>query len=280
MDTYIKPTSDIFFRYLFGSEENSNLLLSFINSVMEDVSFPKLSTVKIKNPFNLKTIVLEKESILDVKATDKSGRQYDIEVQSTGDESFKVRSLYYWAKLYSSQLGESEIYKTLKPTICINVLDFTLFNNIDRPHSCFMLHEIKDPEFVLTDHLMLHFLELVKLDIRIHKTKIQKWLAYLKTEGKEDDIMTILIQEDKEIEEAHKIYKKFTQDEEMLELYEAREKFKKDYNSILAAKLEEAEKKGMQKDKLEIAKKMKIEGDDNEKIARITGLSIGEIEKL
>ena len=56
MGTYIKPTSDIFFRYLFGSEENSNLLLSFINSVMEDVSFPILASIKIKNPFNLKTI--------------------------------------------------------------------------------------------------------------------------------------------------------------------------------------------------------------------------------
>jgi predicted transposase/invertase (TIGR01784 family) len=96
--------------------------------------------------------------------------------------------------------------------------------------------------------------------------------------------MTILIQEDKEIEKAHKVYKKFTRDEQMLELYEARQKFKRDYNSILAAKIEEAEQKGLQKGKLEgilgIAKKMKDEGEEIEKISRITGLSVEEIERL
>ena len=280
MGIYIKPTSDIFFRYLFGSEENKELLLSFINSVMIDVSFPKLSSLEIKNPFNLKTIVFEKESILDIKATDETGRQYDIEVQSTGDIHFRARSLYYWAKLYVSQLNEGEIYKSLKPTICINVLDYSLVDAINRPHSCFMLHEMKEPEYVLTDHLMLHFLELPKLDITLHDTKIQRWLIYLKTEGKEEDIMKILIQEDQEIEKAHNIYKKFSKDKEMIELYEAREKFKKDYNSILATKIEEAEEKGKRERNLEIAKQMKIEGDDLEKIARITGLPVDEIEKL
>ncbi|MBN2533531.1 MAG: PD-(D/E)XK nuclease family transposase [Spirochaetales bacterium] len=284
MDIYVKPTSDIFFRYLFGSEKNKKLLLSFINSVMEDVNFPILSSLEIKNPFNLKTITFEKESILDIKALDESGRQYDIEVQSTGDESFKARSLYYWAKLYASQLGENEFYKTLKPTICINILDFNLLANIPGPHNCFMLHEIKNPEFVLTDHLMIHFLELPKLDITLYNTKIQRWLVYLKSEGKEEDIMTILIREDKEIEEAHKICKKFTRDEEMLELYEARQKFKRDFNSIMAAKIEEAEKKGKLDGKLEnqldTAKKMKMEGDDSKKIARITGLTVEEIEQL
>ena len=92
--------------------------------------------------------------------------------------------------------------------------------------------------------------------------------------------MTILIQEDKEIEEAHKIYKKFTQNEELLELYEAREKFKKDYNSIMAAKIEEAEKKGMQKKAITIAKTMKDKGFDVKTIAETTGLSAEEIEKL
>jgi len=276
MGIYVKPTSDIFFRYLFGSEENKELLLSFINSIMIDVNFPKLASIEIKNPFNLKTIVFEKETILDIKANDETGRQYDIEVQSTGDTNFRARSLYYWAKLYVSQLNESEIYKSLKPTICINVLDFTLIEPIDRFHTCFMLHEIIEPENVLTDHIVLHFLELPKFDITKHNTKIQKWLTYLKSEGKEEDIMKILIQEDKEIEKAHNIYKKFTKDNEMLELYEAREKFRKDYNSIMANKIEEAEERRNR----EIAKKMKIEGDDNEKISRITGLTIEEIDKL
>lgn len=37
---YVKPTSDIFIKYLFGTEENKFLLLAFINAVLENSGFP------------------------------------------------------------------------------------------------------------------------------------------------------------------------------------------------------------------------------------------------
>jgi len=37
---YVKPTSDIFIKYLFGAEENKILLLAFINAVLENSGFP------------------------------------------------------------------------------------------------------------------------------------------------------------------------------------------------------------------------------------------------
>lgn len=40
----IKATSDIFFKYLLGSEENKDLLLSFLNAVLVDSEFSSLST--------------------------------------------------------------------------------------------------------------------------------------------------------------------------------------------------------------------------------------------
>lgn len=120
-------------------------------------------SVEIKDPFNIKSFPIDKESIVDIKATDETGKRYNIEVQSTGNENFKHRSLYYWAKLYSSQLQEKDFYTKLRPTICINVLNFILFEELDYVHSCFLLREINDPEYVLTDHIILHFLELIKL---------------------------------------------------------------------------------------------------------------------
>jgi len=75
--------------YLLGDEKNSDLLLSFINSVHEDYDLPLIKSVIIKNPFNLKNLANEKESVIDIKAEDESGRQYDIEVQVEGN------SLYY-----------------------------------------------------------------------------------------------------------------------------------------------------------------------------------------
>lgn len=45
--TYIKPTSDIFIKYLFGKEENKELLLKFINAVHENSDFPLIKTIEI-----------------------------------------------------------------------------------------------------------------------------------------------------------------------------------------------------------------------------------------
>ncbi|MBF0411958.1 MAG: PD-(D/E)XK nuclease family transposase [Desulfamplus sp.] len=43
---YIKPTSDIFIKYLLGTEEHKDLLLSFINAVMTDSGFPLVKSVE------------------------------------------------------------------------------------------------------------------------------------------------------------------------------------------------------------------------------------------
>ena len=160
MVNYVKPTADIFIKYLLGSKGNKDLLLSFINSVLEDAEFDKIVSVEIKNPFNLKAFVDDKESILDVKAIDENKRQYNVEIQTSGTEHFKNRSLYYWSKLYSSQLDGGAKYVDLNPAICINILDFKLFNEIEYLHTCFLLREQHAPEYILTDHLIIHFLEI------------------------------------------------------------------------------------------------------------------------
>jgi predicted transposase/invertase (TIGR01784 family) len=64
---------------------------------------------------------VSKESVLDVKAQDESGRIFDVEIQVISSPYYTKRSLYYWAKVYESQLKESELYSTLNPVICINI---------------------------------------------------------------------------------------------------------------------------------------------------------------
>ncbi len=56
MNKIIYPYSDIFVRYLLGDENNTDLLLSFINAVNQNYKLPAIESVTIKNPFNLKTL--------------------------------------------------------------------------------------------------------------------------------------------------------------------------------------------------------------------------------
>lgn len=290
MSTFVSPVRDIFIKYLFGTEENKDLLISFINAVLEDSDFSRIIQVELKNPFNYKTFSIEKESILDVKAIDEKGRIYDIEVQANGFHYFEKRSLYYWAKLYSSQLYEGHYYTKLEPVICINLIDGTIFKELNRLHTCFLLTEKNNSEYVLTDHLMIHFLEIEKLADQNVKGHLRKWIDFFSKEGKED--MTILLKDDPVLEKAHESYEKFTKNDQLLEMYEAREKWKRDYESGLHAAMEEGMEKGREegreegmekgkkKGKVEDALKMLEKGYPLEDISYITGLTIEEIENL
>ena len=265
MTTFINPTSDIFIKYLLGSEKNKDLLISFVNAVITDSEFSPIVSVEIKDPFNIKGFPIDKESIVDIKATDETGKCYDIEVQSTGNENFKNRSLYYWAKLYSSQLQEKDFYTKLKPTICINVLNFILFKELDYVHSCFLLREINNLDYVLTDHIILHFLELTKLKDIFKDNKLIRWLLFLKNEGTDEDIMKILIKDDEIIAKAHKEYEHFINDEGLRNLYESRLKWKLDYNTDIEIARQEGIERGREKGREEGREEGRVEGKVEEK---------------
>ena len=272
---YVKPTSDIFIRYLFGSEENKFLLQAFINAVLENSEFPRIKTLELKNPFNLKKILYDKESVLDVKAVDETGQIFNIEVQTSGSGDFKHRTLYYWAKLYASQLKVGDVYNRLYPAVCINILDFKFFDEFEKYHSTFMVREKDEPDFFLSRHLVIHFLELPKFKDMEKGKKLSHWLYYLKTEGTEDEKMKVLLNENEHIEKAHDRYIAFTRDEELLEAYEAREKWKKDYNSGLF----NAKREGKIEGKKETAVKMLQKGFELKTICELTGISMNELQQ-
>ncbi|MCP4134975.1 MAG: hypothetical protein GY754_28635 [bacterium] len=78
-----------------------------------------------------------------------------------------------------------------------------------------------------------------KLADKIKDDKLSKWLLYLKKEGTEEELMKILLKDDPDLKKAHEEYLNFTRDDELREMYEAREKWIKDQNSALAnAKIE------------------------------------------
>ncbi len=112
----------------------------------------------------------------------------------------------------------------------------------------------------------------------------------LKMEGltDEEDKMKILINNDPVIKHAHKSYEKFTADDEMLQVYEAREKRLHDEATRLSdakeegiqAGLQKGIQKGIQKGFQETAKKMKELGVSIDIICKSTGLTESEIEEL
>ena len=250
MKTHFKVTMDCLFKFIFGNPKNIKILISLINSVLTDSGFPEIKSAKIENPFNIKEFIDSKESVIDIRAIDESGRTYNIEMQTQSEAHFKNRTLYYWAKLYSGQLLNTQDYEELNPVICINILDFNLFKKSKTPHICFLLKE-KDSNLVCTDHLSIHFIELSKVTNDGKYGNLYKWLRYLKFEGTEDKELTDFIESDDEIKNAHDEYEKFLSKEHLQHLYLAREMYQHDEATRISSAEDRGEKKGLTKGKLE-----------------------------
>jgi predicted transposase/invertase (TIGR01784 family) len=176
----IDPLVDFAAKRVLGSPEHSRITLHFLNSVLRFAD--RIVDVKIMNPINLKDFEADKLSILDIKASDGVGRKYNIEVQTTRPLGLPKRLTYYAAKLLIEQLGESEQYADLKPSISICLLDAVMFREEQMLQHAFQLRTTGG--FSLTDCLQVHIFELPKYvvpsDNEAITDPVEQWLYFFR----------------------------------------------------------------------------------------------------
>src|SRR6266571_131784 len=100
----IDPTVDYAFKYVFGREATVPILIDLLDGVLDPPPGHRIRDLELLNPFNAKEALDDKLSILDIKARDQSGRQFNVEMQILSTRSYKKRILYYRAKLHQQQL--------------------------------------------------------------------------------------------------------------------------------------------------------------------------------
>lgn len=126
-------------------------------------------------------------------------RIVNIEMQVNSEPDFKDRTLYYWSRIYSDELHSGDEYAELKQTICINIINFDLFDSKEY-HSHFVISE-KDRGEILTDKFSIHFFELKKIKNASSDNKpMKEWLRLINAET-EGDLMDI--QKETKIPEVH-----------------------------------------------------------------------------
>lgn len=104
----LRPKNDFVFKLLFGSdnEESKELLLAFLNDVLNVPKGQSLVSVEVLNPFLNKDSIGDKLAILDIKAKAAGYGIINVEIQLTNQKNIHKRSLYYTAKLFEEQLEE------------------------------------------------------------------------------------------------------------------------------------------------------------------------------
>jgi predicted transposase/invertase (TIGR01784 family) len=182
----INPRVDIAFKKIFGVEENKDLLISLINSVVSEED--QVVKVTLLNPYNPKNFNADKLSILDIKAEGEDGKRFNIEIQISDEADYDKRALYYWAKLYTEQLEAAEDYSLLSKAIGIHILNFTSIPEVDKYHNVFHITE-KETGLLYFKDLELHTIELKKFTKNIRedlndivakvKNSLDIWVAFL-----------------------------------------------------------------------------------------------------
>ena len=277
----INPRIDFAFKKLFGSENNKDLLISLINSII--LKEDKIASVQLKNPYNLADYKNGKMSILDIKAEDEKGYLYNIEMQIGEDLNFDKRAIYYWSKIVTEQLSEGMMFMHLNKTISINILDFNINEkNTDFHNRYKILNEKTGEGDELHDMFELHYIELKKF--RKHYKEISnsldRWITFL-TKANELDKRNLPkeLSDDPEIVKAiEEVDRMFDEDER--EIYNIRLQQQMEFESKLGSAKEAGMKQGENKKAFEIAKKSIEQGLDKKTISQITGLSITIIENL
>ncbi|MFD1674785.1 Rpn family recombination-promoting nuclease/putative transposase [Alicyclobacillus fodiniaquatilis] len=278
----LKPSLDFVFKRIFGVEENRDILIDFLNAIFESANEPGVTEIEILNPFLDKTAVYDKQSVLDIKARTADHTIINIEIQLRDQKDMEKRTLYYWSKLYGSQLVQGEIYRSLCRTVTINILGFNYIDN-ERYHNTFHLRE-DNTGLILTDDIEIHMIELEKLrDIAEgQQRKLVRWMLFLLGPAKEK--MEEIAMKEPAIQKALTTLEFLSQDKEIRELYEARQKALHDWNSSIHGAredgIEEGKAIGKQEGKIEVAMHMLSKGMSRQDVATFTGLSVTEIEQL
>ncbi|MBF0343584.1 MAG: Rpn family recombination-promoting nuclease/putative transposase [Nitrospirae bacterium] len=215
---FVDVRSDIAFKRVFGNENKKEILISFLNAVLDLRGDRAIDSITLLNPFQVPRILGLKESVLDIHATDKRNVTFIVEIQIQQQKGFEKRVVYYTSKAYVAQLDIGESYPKLNQVIYIGVLDFNIFEGDGYLTRHLILNtdtlkqELKELEF--------NFIELQKFNKQEDELEsvVDKWIHFIKNASslnmipKSADFM--------EIREAYDIANKVQWSKEELEVYD------------------------------------------------------------
>ena len=231
---------DVIFKRVFGNESNKDIIAAFISDLLE-IPRDNIRAVYINNIELTPEYLDMKFSRLDLRL-DVDDRIVNIEMQVNRETDFKERTLFYWSKLYSEELKAGDEYGELRQTICINIMNFDLFDCEDY-HSRFKVLETERHE-VLTEKFAIHFFELKKLNKFKKNRRMEDWLNLINAET-EGDLMAIQqTTQIPEVKDTIVMLRKLSADEQVRMEARYREKRLHDEASALGSARREGEAKG------------------------------------
>ena len=296
---------DRYFKFLMCAPERKSILLDFINTTLQLMKYMPLVSIELTDR-ELDTDFRDGKSLrLDILGTAEDGRMVNIELQRRSGGEFIKRALYNSSTLIHRQLNEGSFYNTLRQTIFVGLLDFSLFTDSAKWYWDFTLQN-SETHRILTDDLLILFIEMKKLDSKLDELRRQAkenrldtrelssrlalWGGYISNKGV--DVVAQLTKADPVFKEVLKAEEDYWGDKRNRFIQYLEEKAERDAISDLAwatqqgieqgiqQGIEQGIARGLAESKRETAKNLLNMGLDVEKIALATGLSVEEVTSL
>jgi predicted transposase/invertase (TIGR01784 family) len=191
--TFADPKTDFAFKRIFGSEEHKDVLVAFLNDMLDLDELHRIVAVELLPPEQRPAVAELKLSIVDVKCTDARGVTYVVEMQVLQVEGFEKRVVYNVAKAYVNQIARGELYPNLNDVVGITICDFELWPDSSERKipmlSRWRMTEQQTGAKAELGQIRLVFLELPKFDTsRPPETVVEKWAYFFR----EADNLTVV----------------------------------------------------------------------------------------
>ena len=195
---YANLLCDFMFKRIFGSEANKDVLIEFLNMVLEDI---RIMHVDFTPNEHQGLTEEDRKVVFDISCRCADGRTFIIEMQNGFQRHFRKRAIYYTTYPINAQgrearefyFKEKEEGKTdarfnwdynLNPVIVVAILNFRFEHGQEWPSERFrssyrLREDITGEE--MTDVLRFVFLELKRFTKRVWEleTMYDKWLWLL-----------------------------------------------------------------------------------------------------
>ena len=278
---FLDPRNDLAFKRIFGTVRNSDILIHFLNDILELKDDP-IRTVKFLKPNQDPAVAATRQSIVDVMCEDEKHNKFIIEMQVARDPGFIKRAQYYASKTYINQRDDGVDYKDLKNVRFLAIYEEKLFSKKKSYLSYREMRDINTQENDLNSFKFI-FLELSKFKDKKEdlKTITQKWAYFFKhaTKTTEADLAKI-VGSDLIIERAYKELDRFGWSKKELMEYDAVDMKIAAVRDALEESFSDGVKKGENIKAIKTALKMIKKKMDIETIIEFTELTREKIEEL
>ena len=278
---YINPYTDFGFKKIFVEEASKPLLIDFLNALLPEQN--KIIDLTFKNTEQIGLTDLDRKAIYDIYCENDKGEKFIVELQKAKQNYFKERTIYYSTFPIREQAEKGEWNYKLKAVYCIGILDFTFDDYESEPERSEVVHTIKlknQNGKVFYDKLTYIYLEMpnfVKTENDL-TTRLDKWLYFIKHLEDFQSIPSIF--RDEVFMQAFEKAELANLGQVELDRYENSLKVYRDLKGVIDTAFDEGKTEGRIEGKTEVAKALKESGISVEVIAKATGLSEDEINRL